>query len=276
MGPWKLNCSRQQNKWILQMTLALLVALPCASHASIGDEVGRFLGDASAGIADEFMRVVAAAENAARAVIGEADKATQARLNQVEGIVKSTIHDIDNLADKHEDKVDRILRDRISQIQTLEKAFFADINQAIRNLECTIGRNLKDDLNVALGGFGRFLDTNTIEISPIIPVKKGFWSMLFGGSDTKKIKITRSNQYGYKQIQRYYLDHLKHVDDDTPVDTILATYRTLAAVAFSTMCHYEGNEQSYIRDYVFYRSKHAEWHALWPNIEFQDPFEILN
>jgi hypothetical protein len=242
-----------------------------ANAASLTDLLG--INDSIDRTIHGMQAIVDQARDAALAIEAQTNQDVTARLSQINAIIDKTVVDVKAIesrifADTNQlvIQVNALLSDRLSDIGSLEKQFVNDLAVMIDKAECAVDLSLSQALKDALGGIGKFLGSNRIEITP--PIMYAGEHTDFCVSAIQNCEISRiftiktPFSTTYFEIRDYFIGRLNGVRDDTPIQSIVTTYQYLAALAKRTGCFMRGSETSYDEEFIYYISKARQWNIV--------------
>lgn len=204
------------------------------------------------------------ARDALLAIETKANEDVRDRLTQVDNIVDGAIKKIAGLREQTTADVVRILNETSASLNTLTDNFMAHLANRIRELECSAGRVLNDDLKDALGAFGELIGTNQMRISPPKLYDGEKARFCVGQCAISKVfDIKKPFQETYTDVKNYLLnERLKEAQDKTPINTVIVTYEFISMLAHRTTCFAVGSETRYQAESVHYASLARRWREV--------------
>ena len=249
------------------MFIILILASPSA-NAVVTNIVG--LNKLAGDIGNELNYSIDRAKNVLFALEEKTNEDVKARIYQLDKIVDDAIKDINDLEVIVKNDVDEILEKAISEANHLEKKFMSDLNLAIDKVDCMITRKALQDMEMALGGLGDFVNTHRIKIdAPALYPGERQESCWFIGCKKyqKEFEIKEPFNVTYDEIKEFMLGRLKNSRKDTPVNTLITTYEYLADLSARASCLASSSSDRLRTDYIkFVTSAHHWKYVLGPEI----------
>lgn len=212
----------------------------------------------------EFRESVDHAHAAASSLLGQADEIAKKRLEQIDEIANRTIND---MIGKGQEAATKILADATKKVNELEKQIMADVKQIIWEAECSGRRLTIGDLGTALGGLGHTFGTNQIRLTP--PVRVLQTPLWYSGCfwwcrDPYVVDVTEPFGKTYVAVKDLMEGAITsdHVNDNTPADNLVGTYEYLSSLAKRSSCFYQGSEDRYNREFVYYQNQAKQWNNI--------------
>ena len=207
-------------------------------------------------IVDQLNNSIDGARGAALALEQQASADGEARIKQVDTLVKAAI---DKLNDDIEHQ-DTIAKDFINQFDRMKDDTMVKLSDIIDTIFCKINIAMTQQMSDALGSFGKMLGTEQIEITP--PVLYLGETTFMGNEITKKFRIKTPFSATYSDIRKYLIDtRLAAMRDDTPISSILQTYILMARLSERAGC-LVGDQKGYGVEYALYWAKIGRWKRL--------------
>ena len=272
-GSIKIQHNRCRRLYAPVVWLCLIAAcVPSQSYAaSLTDLLGvnQSIDKAVLGM----QAIVDQARDAAFAIEAQTNKDVTDRLNQVDAIVEKTISEVKALeaqtfadADALVASVNALILNELAQVSALEKKFVSDLALLIDQAECKVDLSVNEALKDALGGVGKFLGTNRIEVTPPVMYAGERKSLCVPGLQNCEISRTFALKTPfsatYFEIRDYLIGRLDGARDDTPIESVVSTYQYIAELAKRTGCFMRGSESTYDEDFVFYITKARQWQIV--------------
>ncbi|RWB65418.1 hypothetical protein [Mesorhizobium sp.] len=243
---------------------AAVSGFPGDANAQVGAAIGIIGGSAllhKAG--DEFRQSIDHARAAASSILVQANDLAKQRLDQIDEIANRTI---DDMVGKSEAAATRILEDATKKVNDLEDKIVADVGRVMWKAECAGKRFVTTDLGTAIGGLGKVLGTNEIQLEPPVRVLKtpAWYTGCLWRCDPYLVTVNDEFGETYKTVKRLMEGAIAddQVTDDTPADNIVRTYEYLSTFAKRASCFYEGTEERYNRDSIDYQYKAHQWNNV--------------
>jgi len=248
------------------LQLALILFMPQASARTFAPDFMELSGaNSSIDKAIEGLQsLIEQARNAAFAIEAQTNKDVKDRLDQINSIIRDAISDLKSAEDKTAEDIDRIAGKYILQISGLEAQFTRDLSGIIDQATCAVDKSLNDSLRDALGGLGRALNSNSLEITPPImyPGEQSCSWLRRCGPVTRTFKIREPFSATFVEVRDYLNQRLETMSrDDTPIASVLVSYSMIANLAKRAGCH--TNEfAAYTEVYIEYINKVRLWQRV--------------
>lgn len=215
---------------------------------------------------DRADQAIRNARDAALSVVGATDEATEARLNQIDGIVDEAISELAGIPADAEQRILATLARVEASATTLQTQFFAEVRMAIREAHCAVRQTLLEDLQIALGGTGDFLGTGVITIRPPVPLDQPGICSAFPNldrcSELVQFEVHANFESTALEVRQFILDNIASADDSTPAYAIVEGYHYLASLGQTTSC-FAGSNQAHLnvwlQDNVRYGNLATDW-----------------
>jgi hypothetical protein len=274
-------------KRFMRLSIILIILATSSANAffgllaaGIGALGGIFLGrsveNAAGDISGAARHVISGAHDVcehARQVINQsldkaddmAKKHREAIDRLEEKIVKDTKEieqDISKDIDSKIERINFIIKEAVTEADTIEKNFYSDLEKAIEKAECATDKILIEYFANALGSVGELIGTNEIRVFPPLlypDERKGYYCVAGYCATNHEVYQdfhikTPNFSATYDEIKKYLLDRLENTRPDTSIDSLIITYSILSELAKRTICFHPGVDR-FVEDHVFFRDK---------------------
>lgn len=215
---------------------------------------------------DELRQSINQAESALLVIQNRFNEDIKDRIAQIEEVVQRAIKDINALETKTLKDVNDIILNTTSKVKLLELTFINHLRWLIQESECAAKRYTLQDLNFALGGFGRIIGTHKIRVTaPLLyPEEKNQSCWLSNCMPyEKEFTIKEPFNITYNEIKKFMLERVDKARTDTPIDTLLTTYEYIADLALRASCLAPSSADRLRADYVKYYMKAYQFKYLF-------------
>jgi hypothetical protein len=219
---------------------------------------------------NKFQALVDHAGDVAIGVESKTNSDVKDRIDQINVIVDKTVTDlralektahgdINAVADKMIAAIDK----SVDNISALEEKFFADLDNAVQNVYCKTITFATDVVKNSCGTVCKLVGGYQIEITaPVMYPGEHATLCIQDCRITQTFPMRTPFDETYKEVKSYMEGRLKGARNDTPVQSILATYGYLSSLAAMSECVLPSLKPFYDAEIIHYNGMLRGWETV--------------
>ncbi|MBS7534822.1 hypothetical protein KHC28_14255 [Ancylobacter sonchi] len=211
-----------------------------------------FFGDVWGVVTDPF-KIGRASENIVHAVERAAihisriqkdiDSSAEARINQIQGVLRDTKLNLDDSIDK-----------ALTRISSISDKLFLDTSNLVRCSTEEAARSIQDHLSQSLNDLGRR--------KPRIAVFG--WTILTAEIDSQDITSPIAS---FREVKAIYDQKISAISPSDHPSKLTDYYAEIARLARLTACHYHNDSNTWLDLYDDYQLEYIRQQKYWTNIK---------